>query len=135
MLVATDAKRQTVDPPMSGSYRDKVRAMKRRRGELAAGQPEVMKAFAALSAAASSPGALDEKTKELIALAIAVVERCDECIAIHVEEALKAGATRQEISEALGVAVLMGGGPAVMYATHALAALTEFTSAQGSTPV
>ena len=107
-------------------YREKVRAMKRRRSEMAAAQPEVMKAFAALSEAASSPGALNEKTKELIALAIAVVERCDECITIHVEEALKTGATRQEIIEALGVAVLMGGGPAVMYATHALTALTEF---------
>jgi len=118
---------QVLQRPTTAPYRDKVRAMKRRRGELTAGQPEVMKAFAALSEAASSPGALDEKTKELIALAIAVIAKCDECIAIHVEEALKSGATRQEIIEALGVAVLMGGGPAVMYATHALTAVSEFT--------
>jgi AhpD family alkylhydroperoxidase len=122
---ATDTTLRTADP---SSYRDKVLAMKRRRSELAASRPEIMKAFAALSEAASSPGALDEKAKELIALAIAVVERCDECITIHVGEALKTGATRQEIIEALGVAILMGGGPALMYATHALTALSEFGS-------
>jgi AhpD family alkylhydroperoxidase len=128
MQVATDKAPATGDQTTPSPYRDKVRAMKRQRGELAASQPEVMKAFAALSDAASSPGALDEKTKELIALAIAVVERCDECITIHVEEALKTGATKQELTEALGVAVLMGGGPAVMYATHALAALAELST-------
>ena len=111
-------------------YREKIREMKRHRGELMAGQPEVMKAFAALSDAASAPGALDGKTKELIALAIAVINRCDECIAVHLQDALEAGATKQQIIEALGVAILMGGGPAVMYSSHALAALKEFETPQ-----
>jgi len=108
------------------TYRDKVREMKRHRVDLATAVPEVMKAFAAVSDAASAPGALDGKTKELIALAIAVINRCDECIAVHVQETLAAGATKQEIIEALGVAVMMGGGPAIMYSTHALGALKEF---------
>jgi AhpD family alkylhydroperoxidase len=111
-------------------YREKVREMKRHRGELAAGQPDVMKAFAALSDAASAPGHLDAKTKELIALAIGVTNRCDECIAVHVQDALQAGATKQDVIETLGVAILMGGGPAVMYSTHAIAALKEFEAAQ-----
>ena len=115
------------------TYREKIREMKRHRGDLAAGQPEVMKAFAALSDTASTPGKLDAKTKELIALAIGVANRCDECIAVHVQDALQAGATKQEIIETLGVAVLMGGGPAVMYSTHALAALKEFAGENGET--
>jgi AhpD family alkylhydroperoxidase len=111
-------------------YREKIREMKRHRGELAAGQPDVMKTFAALSDAASAPGSLEAKTKELIAVAIGVVSHCDECIAVHIQEALQAGATKQDIVETLGVAVLMGGGPAVMYSTHALAALKEFETPQ-----
>jgi AhpD family alkylhydroperoxidase len=112
------------------SYREKLREMKRHRGDLVAGQPDVMKAFAALSDAATMPGSLDAKTKELITLAIAVANHCDECIAIHVQDAVAAGATKQDIIETLGVAILMGGGPAVMYATHAIAALKEFEAAQ-----
>lgn len=111
-------------------YREKLREMKRHRGDLAAGQPDVMKAFAALSDAASTPGALDAKTKELIALGIGVTNRCDECITVHLHDALEAGATKQDIIETLGVAIMMGGGPSVMYATHALAALKEFEAAQ-----
>jgi AhpD family alkylhydroperoxidase len=111
-------------------YREKIREMKRHRGELMAGQPDVMKAFAALSDAASAPGTMEAKTKELIALAIGVVSHCDECIAVHLQDALEAGATKQDIVETLGVAILMGGGPAVMYSSHALAALKEFEAPQ-----
>ncbi len=114
------------------TYREKIREMKRHRTDLASGQPGVMKSFAALSDAASAAGQLDEKTKELIAVGIAVINRCDECIAVHVQEALAAGASKQEIIETLGVAIMMGGGPAVMYSTHALAALKEFESAAPS---
>ena len=112
------------------TYREKVREMKRHRGDLLTGQPELMKAFGALSDAASTTGALDAKTKELIALAIGVANCCDECIAVHLQDALEAGATKQEVVETLGVAIMMGGGPAVMYSTHAIAALKEFESAQ-----
>ena len=85
-----------------------------------------MKAFWGLHTAALSPGALDTKTKELIALAISVSARCDDCIAHHINDALKAGATKEEITDTLGVAVLMGGGTSVVYATHAIEALEQF---------
>src|SRR5581483_206703 len=73
--------------------------------------PEVMKAFASISQAALAPKALDGKTKELIALGIAVAIRCDDCIAFHVKAALDAGASREEVSETLGMAIYMGAGP------------------------
>ena len=75
-------------------------------------------------------GALDTRTKELIALAIAVVTHCDGCIASHAQGAARAGATRQEAAEALGVAMLMHGGPATIYAPRAYAAFCEFADGQ-----
>jgi AhpD family alkylhydroperoxidase len=91
--------------------------------------PELMKAFNAISQAALAPNALDAKTKELIALAIAVALRCDDCIAFHVKAALQQGASRAEVTEALGMAIYMGAGPAVMYASHALDAFEQFDQA------
>jgi len=88
--------------------------------------PGPMGTFAQLHKQAVSEGALTAKVKELIALAIAIAARCDGCIAFHTHDALKAGASRQEIAEAIGVAVLMGGGPAVMYGAEALAAFEQF---------
>jgi AhpD family alkylhydroperoxidase len=88
--------------------------------------PNVMKAFSGLAQAASAPQAIDIKTKELIALAISVAIRCDDCIGFHVKAALDHGATRAEIVETLGMAIYMGAGPSVMYATHALEAYEQF---------
>lgn len=88
--------------------------------------PEVMKAFANIAQVALAPKALDNKAKELIALGIAVAIRCDDCIAFHVKAALDAGATREEVGETLGMAIYMGAGPSVMYATHALDAFAQF---------
>ena len=88
--------------------------------------PDVMKGFANIAQAASVAKALDTKTKELIALGIAVAVRCDDCIAFHVKAAAEQGATREEISETLGMAIYMGAGPSVMYASHALDAFTQF---------
>src|SRR3974377_222898 len=88
--------------------------------------PEAMKAFTGLAQAALTPKALDVKTKELIALGIAVAIRCDDCIGFHVKAALDQGATRAEVTETLAMAVYMGAGPAGMYATHALAAFEQF---------
>ena len=99
--------------------------------ELGEGAPEVMGAFDALHRSAVAPGALDAKTKELIALAIAITVRCNGCIAFHVHDAVEAGAGRAEILETIGVAVMMGGGPSVVYGCEALDALNEFTSAAG----
>jgi AhpD family alkylhydroperoxidase len=88
---------------------------------------DAMKAFGAFDKAIMSDGVLDTKVKELIAVAISAAIRCDDCIGFHVQAALKAGATREEIAEALSVCVLMQGGPGLMYATHAMKALNEFS--------
>ncbi|MBF6149109.1 alkylhydroperoxidase [Nocardia sp. 852002-20019_SCH5090214] len=91
--------------------------------------PEVYKGFGELSKAAFAPGAIDRKTKELIALAIGVVEGCDGCIASHGQAAARAGATRQEAAEAIGVTFLMHGGPATIYGARAYEAFCEFADA------
>ena len=96
---------------------------------LRSGTPDVMKAFSGLAQAALAPKALDWKTKELIALGIAVAIRCDDCIGFHVKAALEQGASRDEVMETLGMAVYMGAGPSVMYASHALDAFEQFKSA------
>jgi AhpD family alkylhydroperoxidase len=87
-----------------------------------------MKAFSHIAHAALAAKALDGKTKELIALGISVAIRCDDCIAFHAKAALKQGASREEVMEALGMAIYMGAGPSVMSATHALDAFTQFES-------
>lgn len=76
--------------------------------------------------AALTPKALDTKTKELIAVAISVAIRCDDCIAFHVQAAIDHGATREEILETLAMAIYMGAGPSVMYASHVIAAFSQF---------
>ena len=91
--------------------------------------PNVMKAFSGLAQAALAPKAIDGKTKELIALGISVAIRCDDCIGFHVKAALDHGASREEVIETLGMAIYMGAGPSVMYATHALEAYEQFKAA------
>jgi len=91
--------------------------------------PATMSGFGALHRSAVVDAALSVRTKELIALAIAVAVRCDGCIAYHVHDALNAGATRDQIGETIGVAVFMGGGPALMYGAEAYEALNQFESA------
>ncbi len=92
--------------------------------------PETMQAFSALAQSAARDGALDKKTKELIALALSVAAHCDGCIGFHVEALVKLKASKPEIEEALGMAVYMGGGPSLMYAAEALAAYDEFSGHQ-----
>lgn len=94
--------------------------------------PEVHKGFAALHGASLADGALSAATKELIALAIAVAERCDGCIASHASGAARHGATREQAAEAIGVAVLMAGGPATVYGPRAFAAFCDFADQQTS---
>lgn len=91
--------------------------------------PDVMNGFNALSQAATKDGALDKKTKELIAIALGVAAHCDGCIGFHTRTLIKLGTTREEFLEALGMAVYMGGGPSLMYAAEALKAFEEFTPA------
>jgi AhpD family alkylhydroperoxidase len=92
--------------------------------------PDVYKGFAELSRAATAPGAVDPAIKELIAVAIGVVDGCDGCIATHVRAAVKAGATREQAAEILGVAIMMKGGPATIYGARAFTAFNEFADAE-----
>ena len=88
--------------------------------------PETAKGFAALSKAAHESTALDAKTKEFVALGIAIAQRCEPCIGLHIEALMKAGGTREELGDVLAVCVQMGGGPALMYAAKAMAAWDEW---------
>ncbi len=96
--------------------------------ELRTGTPETMKAFAALARSALEAKELDTKTKELLALGIAVAIRCDSCVAFHAEAAVRQGASRDEIMETMGMAIYMGAGPSVMYAAQAVEAFDQFAA-------
>jgi len=96
--------------------------------QLRIGTPDTMKAFSAMAQAATAPKALDTKTKELVALGIAVAARCDPCIAFHAESARKHGATRDEVMETVGMAIYMGAGPSVMYAAQAVEAYDQYVA-------
>lgn len=87
--------------------------------------PLPMGGFARLRKKAVADGALSAKTKEMMALAISIVVGCQGCIAYHVHDAIQAGATRPELLETLGVALMMGGGPGSIYAAHALDAIEQ----------
>lgn len=95
-------------------------------GQMGRSIPDVMQGFMAMHDAAVKDGALSAKVKELISLGIAIAVHCEGCIAAHVYDALKHGATREEIAETVGVAVLMGGGPATVYGSLALRAADQF---------
>ena len=82
--------------------------------------PETAKAFGGLGKSVKEGGVLDFKTKEFVALGIAVADRCESCIGFHVEALAKAGATREEVADVLSMCVQMGGGPSLMYAAKAL---------------
>ena len=98
-------------------------------GKLGKELPGPMGGFGQLHRQATAEGALPARVKELIALAVAVAVHCEGCIAFHVHDALRAGASRQEVLEAVGVAVLMGGGPGAVYGAQALEALDQFQAA------
>ena len=80
--------------------------------------------------AAKAPGALDLKTKELIAVGIAVADRCEPCILFHIDALMNTGATRTELTDALGMAIQMGGGPSLMYSAKALSIWDELAAAR-----
>jgi len=91
--------------------------------------PDTMAAFQGLMKAASKDGALPGKIKELMAVAISISIRCEGCIVFHVQNAIRHGASREEVAETIAVAVEMGGGPATVYGGKALAAFDEFGAA------
>ena len=96
--------------------------------KLRAEAPDMMKGFGDLAAAATKDGILDKKTKELIALALGVAARCDGCLGFLTQALAKLGASKQEVVEALSMAVYMGGGPSLMYAADAISAFEQAQS-------
>ena len=98
-------------------------------GELGRLSPDTVKGYVQLGQAGGRTNHLDAKTRELIAIAVAVALRCDGCIAVHAADALKAGATKSEVAEALGVAVSIGAGAALVYSTRTLDAFDAATEA------
>ena len=110
-------------------YRDLTASISSNLGALRSGVPDVMKGFGDMARAATRDGALDRKTKELIALALGVAAHCDACIGFHVQALVALETTRGEFEEALAMAVYMGGGPSLMYSANALAAFEEFSGA------
>ena len=112
----------------SSTYRDLTQGVSARLGSLRTGARDVMKSFGDLGRFAMADGALDRKTKELMALALGVAAHCAPCIGYHTQALVKLGVSRQELDETLGVAVYMGGGPSLMYAANAIAAFEEFSN-------
>lgn len=111
---------------MEKSYADITAEINRGIAKLRQGVPDAMAGFSAMSKGALKPGVLSELDKELIALAIGVAGHCDGCIGFHTRSLVRLGATREHVMEALAVAVYMGGGPSLMYASEAVRAYEEF---------
>jgi AhpD family alkylhydroperoxidase len=111
---------------MITNYVEEHKHLEERLVQLGQEIPGPMSGFARLHRKAVEDGALPAKVKEMMALAISITEGCDGCIAYHVHDAVKAGATRQELLETIGVALLMGGGPGSIYAAHAMDAIEQF---------
>lgn len=107
------------------AYRNRLMA---KIGDLADLSPGTVQGYSVASAAGAQTGHLDAKTRELISLAVAVTTRCDGCIAVHSEAAVSHGATRDEVAEALGVAVAMNAGAALVYSARALDAFDNCRS-------
>ena len=110
---------------MTKQYKEITKDINQSLAKLRVQAPDVMKGFSLLSQSATQDGALDKKTKELIALALGIASHCDGCIGFHTQELVKLGATQEEIVETLGMAVYMGGGPSLMYAAETLTAFEQ----------
>ncbi|WP_184418280.1 carboxymuconolactone decarboxylase family protein [Rhodanobacter sp. MP7CTX1] len=98
-------------------------------GELGKLSPDTLAGYQTLSGAGEKTGHLDAKTRELIALAVSVTNRCDGCITVHTGAALKHGASREEIAEALGVAVALNAGAAMVYSARVMDAVSAHSAA------
>lgn len=109
-------------------WKDKLAETRKGLRSLNAAIPETARAFGGLGKAVKEGGTLDYKTKEFVALGIAVADRCEPCISLHVEALVKAGASRDEVADVLAMCIQMGGGPAMMYAAKALECYDELTA-------
>ncbi|MFZ9642972.1 MAG: carboxymuconolactone decarboxylase family protein [Candidatus Methylopumilus sp.] len=110
---------------MAKVYKEITKDISKSLAKLRVQAPELMKGFADMASAATKDGALDKKSKELIALALGVAAKCDGCIGFHTQALARLGATQEELVETLGMAVYMGGGPSLMYAAEAISAFEE----------
>ena len=117
---------------MSQSYPELIDDLNAAIGTLRAGAPGTMKAFSALAREALAPGQLDVKTKELVAIAIAIATRCDGCVGFHAKAAIRAGAPREEVLETISMAIYMGAGPSMIYGAEALRAFDELAPASAA---
>ncbi len=117
---------------MNTDYVTYYQHLEERLGQLGRELPGPMGGFTRLHRKALDDGALPGKVKELMALAISIVVHYDGCIAYHTHDAIKAGATRAELLETIGVAVLMAGWPGSIYAAHALDAIEQFLPIESS---
>lgn len=113
---------------MSKSYRTITKDISAQLAALREGVPDVMAGFSSLASASTKDGVLSKKTKELIAIGLAVAARCDGCIGFHAQALVKLGVTKAELMETLAMAIYMGGGPSLMYAAEALMAFDEFSA-------
>ncbi|WP_386692365.1 MULTISPECIES: carboxymuconolactone decarboxylase family protein [unclassified Lonepinella] len=110
---------------MFANWKEQTSHVKQSFGALGQKYPKMLQAYGALSAAATEGNVLDLKTRELIALAVAVTTRCESCISVHAAEAVKAGATEEEVSAALAMAISLNAGAAYTYSLRALEAFNE----------
>lgn len=113
---------------MSDSYLNLTRDISNSITKLKENIPETLQSFYQMSSAALKPNSIDAKTKEMLALAIGIANRCAECIAFHTKALVKLGVTEQEYDEILAVCIYMGGGPSLMYAAKAKQAFLEFAA-------
>jgi AhpD family alkylhydroperoxidase len=124
-----------LEPDMPKSYTQITADINRGILKLREAQPDALTGFSAMAKGAMKNGALSELTKELIALAIGVAGHCEGCIAFHARSLARLNAPREQVMEALAVAVYMGGGPALMYAAEAVHAFEEFSGGSRSPDV
>ena len=117
-----------------GKYSDQSKAVFDFIGTLSKENPKIAEGFVTMHKAAGEDKALTAKTKELIALGISITIRCEGCIASHMGPAIKAGATKDEIMETIGVSVVMGGGPSVVYGEKAYEAMNEMMKKESRVP-
>jgi AhpD family alkylhydroperoxidase len=113
---------------MAKDYQQMTKDISAYTREIRKSVPDAVSGFYALSKGATEDGALDKKTKELIALAIGVTQHCDGCIGFHVKALVGLGATKDEIAEVLAMCVYMGGSPALMYAADTMRAYEQFSA-------
>lgn len=112
---------------MQTDWKDLLKTTRKTAANLSNANPGFISAYQELNKAQGSNGTLDDKTRELIALAVAVTTRCEGCIASHASAAAQAGATEAELSEALGTAIALNAGAAYIHSVKAMEAFGQFS--------